>query len=57
MAAGVSWSFPMIADASGGHAFAFYAVMMMLQLAWVLRIMPETKGVPLEAIQKQLGIN
>jgi SP family xylose:H+ symportor-like MFS transporter len=56
MAAVISWTFPMIAEASGGHAFAFYAVMMVLQLAWVLRVMPETKGVPLEEIQRELGI-
>jgi SP family xylose:H+ symportor-like MFS transporter len=56
MAAAISWTFPMIAEASGGHAFAFYAVMMVLQLLWVLRVMPETKGVPLEDIQKRLGI-
>jgi sugar porter (SP) family MFS transporter len=56
MAAAISWTFPMIAQASGGHAFAFYAAMMVLQLVWVLRIMPETKGIPLEDIQKRLGI-
>ena len=56
MAAGISWTFPMIAQASGGHAFAFYAAMMVVQLVWVLRVMPETKGVPLEDIQKRLGI-
>jgi sugar porter (SP) family MFS transporter len=56
MAALISQTFPMIAEASGGHAFAFYAVMMVLQLLWVLLIMPETKGVPLEEIQKKMGI-
>jgi sugar porter (SP) family MFS transporter len=56
MAAVISWTFPMIAQASGGHAFAFYAAMMVLQLVWVLRVMPETKGIPLEDIQKRLGI-
>ncbi|MBN2474487.1 MAG: MFS transporter [Pirellulales bacterium] len=56
MAAAISWSFPMFAEASGGHTFAFYAVMMVGQLAWVLLIMPETKGVPLEEIQKKMGI-
>jgi SP family xylose:H+ symportor-like MFS transporter len=56
MAAAISWTFPMIAQASGGHAFAFYAAMMVVQLVWVLRVMPETKGVPLEDIQKRLGI-
>jgi len=30
--------------------------MMVLQLVWVLVVMPETKGVPLEQIQKKLGI-
>jgi hypothetical protein len=29
---------------------------MMLQLVWVLRVMPETRGVSLERIQKELGI-
>ncbi|MCG6927245.1 MAG: sugar porter family MFS transporter [Acidobacteria bacterium] len=57
MAAVISWTFPMFAEASGGYTFAFYAVMMVLQLVWVLRVMPETKGVPLEDIQKRLGID
>jgi hypothetical protein len=56
MAAVISWTFPMFAAASGGNTFAFYGVMMVLQLLWVLWIMPETKGVPLEKIQKELGI-
>jgi sugar porter (SP) family MFS transporter len=56
MAAGISWTFPMFAKASGGHIFAFYAAMMVLQLVWVIVVMPETKGVPLEEIQKRLHI-
>jgi sugar porter (SP) family MFS transporter len=57
MAAAISWTFPLIADKLGaGHVFAFYAVMMVVQLFWVVFIMPETKGVPLEEIQKKLGI-
>jgi hypothetical protein len=56
MAAAISWTFPLVAKWSGGHTFAFYAVMMVLQLVWVLRVMPETKGVPLEQIQRKLGI-
>ncbi len=56
MATLISLTFPVIADFSGGHAFAFYAAMMVLQLLWVLLIMPETKGIPLEQIQKRLGI-
>jgi MFS transporter, SP family, arabinose:H+ symporter len=39
-----------------GYVFAFFAGMMVLQLVWVKTMVPETKGVPLEQIQKQLGI-
>ena len=53
-AAVISWTFPVIADISGGHAFAFYSSMMVLQLLWVLKVMVETKGVPLEEIQKRM---
>lgn len=56
MAAIISWTFPMIAEWSGGHTFAFYGLMMVGQLIWVLCVMPETKGVPLEQIQRKLGI-
>ncbi len=56
MAAAISWTFPMIAAASGWMTFAFYAVCMVGQLLWVLTVMPETKGITLEKIQKQLGI-
>lgn len=56
MAAVISWTFPMIAAKSGGHVFTFYALCMVGQLLWVLFLMPETKGVSLERIQKRLGI-
>jgi sugar porter (SP) family MFS transporter len=56
MAAAISWTFPVIADISGGHTFAFYSLCMVGQLLWVLFIMPETKGMTLENIQKQMGI-
>ena len=46
----------MIAAAAGWMAFAFYALCMVGQLAWVLLVMPETKGVSLEKIQEKLGI-
>jgi SP family arabinose:H+ symporter-like MFS transporter len=39
-----------------GYVFSFFAGMMVLQLAWVRTLVPETKGVPLEQVQKQLGI-
>ncbi len=54
-AAAISWTFPVIADISGGHTFAFYSSMMVLQLIWVLKMMPETKGIPLEKIQQRLS--
>ena len=56
MAAAISWTFPIIAAQSGGHAFAFYCVMMVLQLRWVVWVMPENQGRALEEIQKKLGI-
>ncbi|UCF38622.1 MAG: sugar porter family MFS transporter [Acidobacteriota bacterium] len=56
MAALISWTFPIFAAQSGGHTFAFYASMMVLQLIWVIVVMPETKGVPLEELQRKLGI-
>jgi len=64
MCAAISWTFPMMvgkpdapgASQAGAKVFAFYAAMMVLQLVWVLVAMPETKGVPLEEIQKKLGI-
>jgi sugar porter (SP) family MFS transporter len=56
MAALISWTFPMIAEVSGGHTFAFYAFCMIAQLIWVIKIMPETKGFSLEEIQRKLEI-
>ena len=46
----------MVSSFSPGYVFAFFACMMVLQLIWVKTMVPETKGVPLEQIQKQLGI-
>jgi MFS transporter, SP family, arabinose:H+ symporter len=40
----------------GGPIFAFFAGMMVLQLLFVWKIMPETKGVSLEAMEAKLGI-
>jgi sugar porter (SP) family MFS transporter len=55
-AAVVSWTFPVVAEASGASAFAFFAVMMLLQFVLVWLVLPETKGVSLEQIQRTLGI-
>lgn len=56
MAALISWTFPIIAGISGGVIFTLYALCMAGQLFWVLFIMPETKGIPLEKMNKELGI-
>jgi MFS transporter, SP family, xylose:H+ symportor len=55
MAAAVSWTFPVIADASGGHAFAFFSAMMLLQFFFAWKIMPETKDLSLEELEVKLG--
>ncbi|MGD1084147.1 MAG: sugar porter family MFS transporter [Verrucomicrobiota bacterium] len=39
-----------------GCVFSFFCGMMVLQLLWVKFWVPETKGVPLEQMQKQLGV-
>jgi sugar porter (SP) family MFS transporter len=39
-----------------GYVFSFFTFMMTLQLIWVKTMVPETKGVPLERMQEQLGI-
>jgi len=39
-----------------GYVFLFFCGMMVLQLVWVKFMVPETKGVPLEQIQKRLGL-
>ena len=56
LCAGVSWSFPVVAAASGAYAFGFFAVMMVLQFVLVSAFLPETKGVSLEELQKRLGV-
>ncbi|MEM8523660.1 MAG: sugar porter family MFS transporter [Bacteroidota bacterium] len=43
-----------LAAFSSATIFIFFAAMMVLQLLFVLFMMPETKGVPLEELQKQL---
>src|SRR5450631_3745747 len=46
----------MVVSFPPGYVFSFFAGMMVLQLIWVKTMVPETKGVPLEQIQRQLGI-
>lgn len=59
MAAIISWTFPVIVEGSahgGFYSFVFYSGMMLLQLLFIWKMMPETKGRSLEEIQKDLGI-
>jgi len=49
--------FPKMVEAfAPGTVFAFFCFMMVLQLVWVKFFVPETKGIPLEEMQKKLGI-
>lgn len=48
--------FPIANEKLGGTTiFAIFAGMMILQLLWVWKIMPETKGVSLEELEKKLA--
>ena len=50
--------FPSMVDAwPAWGIFLFFCLMMVLQLIWVLVFVPETKGVPLEEMERQLGIS
>lgn len=56
-AAALTTVFPMLMAAlSPGIVFLIFTGMMVLQLLWVKLAVPETKGVPLEDMQRQLGI-
>ena len=57
MAAIITGIFPVVANRlGGGTSFVFFACMMVLQLLFVWKMMPETKGRSLEKIQHELGI-
>jgi SP family arabinose:H+ symporter-like MFS transporter len=46
----------MVSAFPAGYVFSFFAGMMCLQLLWVKTMVPETKNVPLEEIQKELAV-
>jgi len=46
----------MVTSFAPGYVFLFFCGMMVLQLLWVKTMVHETKGVPLEQIQRRLGI-
>jgi len=55
MATVIAFTFPYFAERlGGGNTFAFFCGMMVLQLVFVLRFMPETKGTSLEGVAKTL---
>ncbi|WBO22226.1 sugar porter family MFS transporter [Sphingomonas abietis] len=49
--------FPTVAAMSASLPFLFFAVMMAVQFVVVLVYFPETKGVPLEEMEKKLGVS
>jgi MFS transporter, SP family, arabinose:H+ symporter len=53
----ISGLFPIMARSSGGYPFAFFALMMFVQLAVVWRFFPETKGITLEEMEHKLKIS
>ncbi|MCA0366254.1 MAG: sugar porter family MFS transporter [Bacteroidetes bacterium] len=53
MASIITFTFPYIAETfGGGLVFSFFAFMMVLQLVFALKIMPETKGKTLENMEQ-----
>jgi len=51
MAALIAFSFPYLSEkAGGGNTFLFFSVMMCIQLLFVWKVMPETKGTSLEDV-------
>ena len=58
MAALITFSFPYFAEKlGGGYTFLFFTVMMVLQLIFVWKVMPETKGKSLENIERTLTMH
>jgi SP family arabinose:H+ symporter-like MFS transporter len=51
----ISGIFPLMAASSGAYPFVFFSVMMVLQFFVVLFVYPETKGLTLEEMQKELA--
>jgi MFS transporter, SP family, arabinose:H+ symporter len=56
MASLIAFSFPMLIEQLGiAHTFLFFCIMMILQLLFVWKLMPETKGRSLEQIELLLA--
>jgi len=55
MAAIIAFSFPYVSETlGGGNTFLIFTCMMILQLIFVWRLMPETKGTSLEKIEENV---
>lgn len=52
----ISWAFPAVAERAGTYAFGFFGLMMVCQIIFAIRWMPETKGGTIEDIEHRLGI-
>jgi len=46
----------MVSALPPGYVFSFFTGMMCLQLLWVKMMVPETKNIPLEELQKELAV-
>lgn len=58
MAAIITFTFPYLSSHfGGGNTFLFFTIMMVLQLLFVLRMMPETKGTSLEQLEKTFVVH
>ena len=58
MAATIAFSFPYLAEkAGGGNTFLFFCIMMCIQLIFVWKVMPETKGKSLEQLEHTLVLH
>ena len=58
MAAVIAFSFPALTEKLGaGNTFLFFSIMMVIQLLFVWKIMPETKGSSLEQIERKLVLH
>lgn len=51
----ISWAFPAVAEKAGPYAFGFFGLMMICQIVFAVRWMPETKGGTIEDIEHRLG--
>jgi len=58
MAAIITFTFPYLAEHfGGGNTFLFFTLMMVLQLLFVIKLMPETKGTSLEQLEKTFVVH